>query len=624
MPNLSQTLPTNDIGFVRIVASLWGLELTSVDPVAASAELAEALCDAELVEEVASTLPKDGRAALDALASAGGRIAWGMFTRRFGEVREMGAGKRDREKPHLKPAGAAEVLWYRALLARAFFDTEQGAQEFAFIPDDLLMALEFAGVGAEKSAAAAPVKESVDKKNSRAGDQEESLETSHPHTSAPRTKTIAREDEKGTNLAANKRTEKTPVQPAPSVAVPTVPGPLANKGEQPLGRPASPAEKAYPTLASDRLLDDACTLLAALRMGLRPVETTVPGSVVLEFLSAAKIILDGEVQPEPAKNFLEIPRPKALELLAGAWQDAASFNELRQIPGLVCEGEWKNEPLVTREFLLDLLNSVPEKQWWSLPAFVRDIKTRYPDFQRPAGDYDSWFIKRQSDGVFLRGFANWDQVDGALVRYFISGPLFWLGMLDLAAPEEGAAPGAFRATTGELLASNGENARLSVLSDGRISVPRLVPRAARYQIARFCEWDEQKSDEYPFRVTPASLARAREQGLKPEHLIGILRKHTLAPLPPPFVRALQRWEAHGVEARVEALVVLKVSKPEVLNELRASKAGRFLGEVLGPVTVVVKSGAQPKVLAALAEMGLLAESSMELGSAGEENAIKPQ
>jgi hypothetical protein len=58
---------------------------------------------------------------------------------------------------------------------------------------------------------------------------------------------------------------------------------------------------------------------------------------------------------------------------------------------------------------------------------------------------------------------------------------------------------------------------------------------------------------------------------------------------------------------VQTQVVLKVSKPEILEELRKSKAARFLGEILGPTTVVVKDGAQSKVLAALTELGLLAE-----------------
>ena len=76
--------------------------------------------------------------------------------------------------------------------------------------------------------------------------------------------------------------------------------------------------------------------------------------------------------------------------------------------------------------------------------------------------------------------------------------------------------------------------------------------------------------------------------------------------PPAFVKALKRWEVTGTEARVEVQTVLRASRPEVLEELRKSKAGRFLGEILGPTAVIVKKGAQAKVLAALAELGLLA------------------
>ena len=114
-------------------------------------------------------------------------------------------------------------------------------------------------------------------------------------------------------------------------------------------------------------------------------------------------------------------RLQALALLTKAWQESESFNELRLVPGLVCEGEWTNQPLATRTFLFHLLEALPEGKWWSLPAFLRGIKDKYPDFQRPAGDYDSWFIKRLSDGTYLRGFDRWDEVDGALLRYLITG-----------------------------------------------------------------------------------------------------------------------------------------------------------------------------------------------------------
>jgi hypothetical protein len=73
------------------------------------------------------------------------------------------------------------------------------------------------------------------------------------------------------------------------------------------------------------------------------------------------------------------------------------------------------------------------------------------------------------------------------------------------------------------------------------------------------------------------------------------------------VKALKRWDVNGTEARVQTQVILKVSRPEVMEEMRRSKAGRFLGEILNPTTVVVKGGAIQKVMEALAELGLLTE-----------------
>jgi hypothetical protein len=197
-------------------------------------------------------------------------------------------------------------------------------------------------------------------------------------------------------------------------------------------------------------------------------------------------------------------------------------------------------------------------------------------------------------------------VDGALVRYFITNVLLWLGQVELAAPEEGAEPAAFRVIS-ERRTGKSEAGKLVARSNGQIVAPRFAPRAVRYQVARFCDWNESKPGEYRYSITPSSLKKALEQGLKVEHLLSLLAKHAAGGVPPVLVKALKRWEANGTEARVQTQVVLRVSRPEVLEELRKSKAGRFLGELLGPTTAVIKDGAQSKVLAALAELGLLAE-----------------
>ena len=533
MPNLVQSLQSRDLGHLRIVAGLWGLELVSAETEAALKELTEGLLNRELAGEIVESLPAGARAALAELAAADGKMPWAVFARQFGEIREAGPGRRDREQVFLHPASAAETLFYRALLARAFFDTPRGALEFAYIPDDLKELIKHEG---------------------EQGNHEKPLESS-------------------------------PVE-AP-------------------GRLATPKERERLIPASDRLLDDATTFLAALRMGIEPPELQVPAGVVKEFLLAANILNGEAAQPEQVKSFLEMQRLQALHLLRQAWEKSGGFNELRQVPGLVCEGEWTNQPLATRSFLFHLLETLPEGKWWSLPAFIRGIQEQTPDFQRPAGDYDSWFIKRLSDGTYLRGFGSWDEVDGALIRYIITGPMFWLGVVELARPEEHESITAFRVNVQR--GTSDEKGRLTVSSNGRISVPRLLPRAARYQMARFCEWDEAKADEYRYRVTTSSLQKARQQGLKAGQLLSLLAKYSTSGIPPAFVKALKRWESNGTEARIEVQTILRVSRPEVLEELRNSKARRFLGEELGPVSVIVKPGAEPKVLAALAELGLLAE-----------------
>ncbi|MBN1305963.1 MAG: helicase-associated domain-containing protein [Anaerolineales bacterium] len=527
MPDLLHSLQQYDQTLLDIIADLWGVELDSHEFLPACEELAEAMLDVELFSEIVTTLPEDGCTALIALAAEQeARLSWVVFVRRFGRIREMGPGRRDRQQPHRNPSSAAEMLFYRGLLARAFFDTSNGPQEFAYIPTDLVPLI------------------------------------GETHTTAARV--------------------------------------------EPPGRPASPGEKAYPLSFTDAILDDATTLLAALRLGIQPPPLGFPQSTLLDLLKSAGLVRNTTPQGEAVKAFLEAPRIQALKFLAGSWQASETFNELRQLPGLTCEGEWSNQPLVTREFLLELLEAVPEGKWWSLPAFVRIIKERYPDYQRPAGDYDSWFIKRNSTDSYLRGFEAWDEIDGALVRYLVTGPLYWLGQVDLAAPEEGAVPTAFRIRPSDAGGKEPAQAKIHVSSNGRISVPRLASRTARYLIARFCEWEEIRND-YHYHVTPASLVRAGKQGLKVEHLLALLAKHTSGNIPPVLITALKRWEQNGTEARVEPRLVLRVSRPEVLEELLKSKAVRFLGEPLGPTVVIVKAGAQSKVIAALAELGLLAE-----------------
>src|ERR1051325_11702915 len=115
MPDLLQSLLKQDIGHLRIVAEFWGLELDSSTVDEAREELSSALLDAELAAELIEALSPQADSAIRALVDEGGRIPWAVFVRKYGDIRDMGAGRRDRERPHLKPASTAETLFYRGL-----------------------------------------------------------------------------------------------------------------------------------------------------------------------------------------------------------------------------------------------------------------------------------------------------------------------------------------------------------------------------------------------------------------------------------------------------------------------------------------------------------------------------
>jgi len=201
-----------------------------------------------------------------------------------------------------------------------------------------------------------------------------------------------------------------------------------------------------------------------------------------------------------------------------------------------------------------------------------------------------------------------------LIRYLISGPLHWLGIMDLGASESETLVTAFRFSrwADDLFKGTPppnmpeERSRIHIRSDGRVSVPFLTPRAVRYQLARFCRWEDETQHEYRYRLIPSSLTKARESGLQVSHLLSLLNRFSDA-IPPNITTALDRWDKLGTEVRIQDVTILRLGSPQILQSLRNSRAARFLGDPLGPTTILVKQGAGEKVLAILTEMGYFGE-----------------
>jgi len=547
VPTLRTSLQDLDRGHLAIVAELWGLA-ASAEPAAVS--LSQAMLQSGALEEMAESLSARAIGALQSLQRQDGRMPLAEMNRRFGPLREMGAGKRDREKPWRHPASGLEELWYRGLIGRAFSDTPKGLEEFVFIPQDLLARLPIPPPAADFS-----------------------LEPPERLPEWTRQTGSAAVDDATTLLAAYRL--------APASA----------------GRLA-PERRDW--LARHLLHSDSLDLL-------------------LSVLRETGLMDPATLEPDPARTrrFLEAPRGAGLSQLLQGWAGARGWNDLAQLEGLQApKGRWPNEPLATRQVGLAPVLRLPPGRWWSLAGFLESLRRHQPGFLRPGGDFDSWYLQDAQSGDFLPGLEAWDRVDGALLTYLLTGPLHWLGAVDLGGEGRPGRISAFRLTPAAQVLIKPRSVpeirepqrRARLTADGRLTVPRAAARSLRYQISRFSRWIEldRRQEDFVYQITAASLRGGREAGLLPRHMLAVLQDVTGTGVPKSLEKAIRRWGERGQEAALSRRLVLRVTDARVLAELQSHPStGRFLSEALGPDQVVVQESEWPALCSAALRRGIL-------------------
>jgi hypothetical protein len=542
MRSLEQALIEHELITLRVIGEWWELDLTGMEKNEAVEVLAGALTRLDMEQELAY-LPPEEAAALQDLVSQGGRAAVASFNRLYGEVRLMGPGRMEREEPWLDPASPLEALWYRGFLFRAFDDTAEGVLEFYYLPQELLE--QFPG-SVEEDMHESPL----------------SLEPVEAPEGATARGLVNSIDDLTTLLGAALQT---------------------------------PGEGKEQVTANEFLLEqnpDRKSLLLNLAVeqgwlredetGLRPTRTAV--------------------------DWLKKGREAQIFELADAWSKS-SWNDLCHTPGLVCDGHnWQNDPILARTAVLDALP--PTNYWYSLESLVDLIRNTNPDFQRPDGNYDTWYVRDKQTNSYLSGFDSWELVEGRLIPFLVKGPMVWLGITVISGSPEKVlfrlSDQGLRWLSGDRPQEQEEKIPIVVHPDASILVAHNADRYLRFQVARIAELELVDGRKpYSYRLTPASLAAAGDQGISVDRLLRFLNQASGSDLPKSLLRAVERWSERGIEGRLESVVVLRVSDAEILQTLRSNPKTRdFLGESLGDLAVAIKPRQWRQLRAACAQLGL--------------------
>jgi len=561
MKNLFATLNDYDAGMLPALGEVWDVNTTKLKDEDIIQQLKETMLNPASTEIVWEKLEDSMRSAMQLLISTSShRMKTSQFERVFGDIRKLGRAKIKKEKPHQTTEAVAEGLYYRGLIAEAFDKADDGTLiSFVYVPKDLVKAL-------------------------------------------PLHKTMYEnlEDE-----------DEFPEEELPSLEV---------------------IDEVQNIIVADTsIVDDMTTLLAYLQAFSADVEedkfsphsmdSIMPyllrqGDVRLSFLLGIGVTSDlittqdGKAYPRrtEARQWLSASRAEQTRQLAQAWLGSTQYRDMWHIPGLFPDDSgWAYDPVRARNSVTSMFTDlVPEQGWNSVNALIDMIKETEPDFQRPNGDYDSWYI-RNALGDFLNGFESWDAVEGALIEFYMMGPMHWLGLVDVADDAiRLTAYGRAFLQIAEWPQVTDEDHPIEVQDDGTLLASRRVNRFERFQLARFTAW-VQAGDPYVYTLNADSIQRANTQGITPQHIQAfVARQLDKKPIPNPIVNLLKNWQG-GASGAVtfETLLVLRTTSPEIMDKIfNAPEYRRYLGARLGPMACAIREEQWAELREKLGEQGI--------------------
>lgn len=376
-------------------------------------------------------------------------------------------------------------------------------------------------------------------------------------------------------------------------------------------RPAVPAET-IAAVPPDETLPDLITLAAAFKRDGRAA--AYPGTDIpddeLRFMDALMTdcgMFDaaGNADAESIRLFLIANRTAAKLRLMHAWRTSERYEELAENPArlkIVTSPRYSYAKV--RNTALNMIASLAPEKWWSLNGFIAAVKKADSQFLRGCFSEDLWTVL-DADGNDLHGMSSWFQFEGVYLSFLVFGPLYWLGITQLAwSDAEKTRPAAFRVSREALFfltesaadevsedikeKPNLEQQHPTIAADGLIICTDKVPRYFRYMAARCCDLEKLKSNVCSFRVTPQSLLLAEHSGITRSAFLRLLRRFSEESVPPPLMRLLDKNGKSAIPASIYTATLLTVPSAEVLEQLlEQRKLEKWILQQVNPTSVII-------------------------------------
>jgi hypothetical protein len=271
-------------------------------------------------------------------------------------------------------------------------------------------------------------------------------------------------------------------------------------------------------------------------------------------------------------RLLTMPMAQRVRWAFESWRDGGVWNELLRLPGQSAGFDSRREAPAqlarSRGVVLRALAQLGGVgQWQPAAALIAHVKKN---------EYQFLFERRRGYGVgglFASPYygannpygvsfstardeaSGWDVVEHAFIVAMLSGPLHWLGVLDLGYPAgalagEGREPLSYRISeAGAWLLGVGPQpnfietgGRIVVQPNFNVLAMEPISDAVLVDLDQFA--DSRGGDRaVTYEITRESLYRGQQNGWNAERVTTFLEKHQGGPIPGNIRRSLDDWEA---------------------------------------------------------------------------------
>ncbi|HEY6286813.1 MAG TPA: helicase-associated domain-containing protein [Ktedonobacteraceae bacterium] len=360
-----------------------------------------------------------------------------------------------------------------------------------------------------------------------------------------------------------------------------------------------------------RLVVDQLSPQGASAMEQVRTESDVPQFLFIRLLLMKLSLLSerrGALFATPADMFFSLPLLERARRCYHAWLDTTFWNELAYTSNIILRPgpaplEPAHEEVVhSRQQVMERLLAENVGEWLEFSTFITRTRlyTPYLLFPRQSGTraerYTAGINPYNWDFRLRRGWLTpregWYLVEGGFIRALITGPLHWLGLVNVDADH----PDAFRMVpdlaliTGETLLEIQEPSwgRLVVQPNFEVIALAPVSEALLLNLDRFAERIRLEHIAQ-YRLTRASVTHAIQSGLQAETIQQILEQAADGSIPQNVQYSLIEWERQA--RRIElwrGVTLLEVDDAALLDQLLADAETRPLfGRRLAPLLVEV-------------------------------------